>query len=119
MPVKAGSITVDGASRIRRRGTLTLVGDNRVYEICAEPGATFSIMAGLNLGTTNELVPLLFGEAEKPAQAFGDGTISVGLADLGGWLSRTRFVAPYTPASTLPRVDAITAVVLAARPGTS
>lgn len=118
VPIKAGNIQVDSGARIRRRGSLTLRGDSSIYELVATPGAVFNISHGLVMGNVTELVPVFSGEATQPAQSFGDGEISLTLADNANWLARTRFVTPYAPLPTTTRVAAIAAVVTTARPGT-
>lgn len=115
--LKAGSISVDGASRIRRRGTLTAVGGSDVFETITTPGALFQITHGINFGSSSELVPVFTGELLSGSQKFGDGTIGFTVVDRAQWLSRTRFLTPYAPLSSLTRVAAITAVVQAAIPG--
>lgn len=116
--IKSGTLRVESGSRIRRKGSLVLVGDSSVYETVAAPGAIFTIQHGLKMGNITELVPAFVGEATSPAQDFGGGTIGLSLADNAQWLSRTRFVTPYAPTAVTTRVAAITAVVTAARPGT-
>lgn len=118
VPVEAGSISVDGNARIRRTASLTVFGDNTVYDACSTPGALFRLKHGLIMGHTTELIPVLTGElAGNAQQDFGSGAITLSLADLGNWLTRCTFQTPYTPGA-ITRVAAITAVVLAARPGT-
>lgn len=117
--IKSGNLRVESGSRIRRKGSLVLVGDSSVYEAVSAPGSIFSIQHGLKMGNTVELVPAFTGEATSPAQDFGGGTIGLTLADNAQWLSRTRFVTPYAPSPALTRVAAITSVVTAARPGTT
>jgi hypothetical protein len=115
--IKGGTLTVDGSSRIRRRiSNLELVGDSTVYEVVSTPGAIFAITQGIAYGSSDELVPIFWGEAQSPAQSFGDGSISVTLVDLGNWLARCRFLTPYAPAGGTTRVAAITAVVQGAIP---
>ena len=117
--VESGSISADATSRIRRTCSLSVEGDSSVYLACATPGAIFAITHGLVMGNTTETVPVFYGElAGDSEQQFGDGTIGLQLADHGNWLSRTRFLTPYTPAAATPRPTVITNVVQAARPGT-
>lgn len=116
--IKSGNLRVESGSRIRRKGSLVLVGDSSVYETVSAPGAIFTIQHGLKMGNTIELVPAFVGEATSPAQDFGGGTIGLSLADNAQWLSRTRFVTPFAPTPSTTRVAAITSVVVNARPGT-
>jgi len=118
--IKAGTISVDGNSRVRRRATLTLEGDSSVYETLATPGTLFEISHGIVLGRNNtEMIPVFAGELLDGSQTFGDGTISITLVDHANWLARTRYVTPYAPTSATARTTAITALVEAAKPGTS
>lgn len=117
VPVKGGTLSVEGSSRIRRRiNSLQLVGDSTVYEVVATPGAIFSVTFGIAFGSSDELIPIFYGEAQSPVQSFGDGSISVTLVDLGNWLARCRFLTPYAPAGGTTRVAAITAIVQGAIP---
>lgn len=110
--VEAGVLAVDGSARVRRRiNNLVITGDTAVYELAATPGAVFDISHGLSYGASDELVPIFHGEALTPAQGFGDGKITLSLVDLGNWLARCRFLAPYAPTAATTRVAAITAVV--------
>lgn len=116
--VRAGTLRVDAGSRIRRQiSGLRLVGDTAVYDLAATPGAIFSLSHGIVYGESEELVPIFYGEAQSPAQTFGDGSIGLTLVDLGNWLARCRFLTPYAPSAATTRVAAITAVVQAAITG--
>lgn len=117
--VEDGTLNVDAASRVRRRvGGFKIVGDSTTYELAATPGAIFHIRHGLDYGSgEDELVDAFYGEAQTSSQTFADGTISLTLVDLGNWLARCRFLAPYAPAIGTTRVAAITTAVENAIPG--
>lgn len=116
--VEAGTLQVDASSRVRRRvNGFRITGDSTVYDLAATPGAIFAITHGLSFGASDELPPVFYGEAQTPAQEFGDGKISLSLVDLGNWLARCRFLTPYAPVAGTSRVDAITQVVEDAIPG--
>lgn len=116
--VEGGNLQVDASSRIRRRiNGFQIVGDSTTYELVATPGAIFNVRHGLVYGASDELIPVFSGEAQTSSQTFADGTLSLNLIDLGNWLARCRFLAPYAPAVGTSRVAAISAVVAAAIPG--
>ena len=117
--VKAGTITVNSKSHVRRQGTVTLEGNSTVFELIATPGATFTIQHGLAFGNSTELIPVFTGEVANPRQEFGDGTITVTLADFGTRVSRNKFPTPYQPAGVTTRVAAISAVATGAITGLS
>jgi hypothetical protein len=118
--IKAGSLSVTGGSRIRRRlSGLLLIGDQNAFEIVSTPGAVFSITHGIAYGSSDELVPVFYGEAVAGSQRFGDGTITVTLTDQGSTLAACKFSAPYAPSAATTRVAAITAVVTGAIAGVS
>jgi hypothetical protein len=117
--IGGGSLRVDGSSRIRRRIPISLVGDRSVFEIVATPGAIFSIEHGIVYGASSELVPVFYGEAVAGSQRFGDGTITLQLADRGNTLAACKFATPYAPTAATTRVAAIEAVVTAAISGVS
>lgn len=108
--LKAGGITVQSASNIRRRGTLTLEGNSSTFELLATAGAVVEVTHGLVYGNSSELIPVFTGEVIDPRQVFGDGTIRVTVADLAQRVSRNRFAAAYQPAAGTTRVAAISAV---------
>jgi hypothetical protein len=118
--VKAGTLQVNGTQRIRRKvAGFQIVGDSTVYEQVTAPGAVFSVTHGPWFGSSGELIPIFTGEAISPKQRFGDGSIDLTLVDLSNWLSRCRFSTPYVAAAGTLRTTIITAVVQAARPGTT
>lgn len=116
--IKSGSIAVDGSARIRRRVSgLQLNGDSSVFELVSTPGAIFQIEHGIAYGSSDETVPVFYGEAVAGSQKFGDGTISLSIADRGNTLAACKFATPYAPTAATTRVAAITAVVTAAIAG--
>lgn len=117
--MKSGSVTVAGAKGVRRRAELAVVGDSDVFGMITTPGALFAIQHGMHFGGDTELVPVFAGEVTSAVQQYGNGGVTLTLADLGNWLSRCQFVTPYAPGSSTLRVAAIEAVVTTARPGTT
>ena len=109
--VKAGVVTVQAKSNVRRRGSLTLEGNSAVFEAVATPGAVLSIQHGLSYGNTTELIPLFTGEIVDPRQVFGDGTITLVCADFGQRVARNRFTTAYAPSGSTLRLQAIEDVV--------
>lgn len=117
VPITAGTLQVNAASRIRRRiSPITLTGDTDTFELVATPGAIFSIEHGIVYGSSEELVPVFYGEAVSGSQKFGDGTITLTLADYGDTLAACKFATPYAPTAATTRVAAIEAAVTAAIP---
>jgi hypothetical protein len=114
--VVSGSITVDAASRVRRSGSLTLYGDQAMFELVSTPGAVVQVLHGLAFGSSVELVPVLTGELSSPAQQVGVGRISVRLVDFGQRVSRCRFTTPYLGVEAATRPATIAAVVTDAVP---
>jgi hypothetical protein len=108
--VKAGVVTVQASSNIRRRGNVTLEGDSSDFELLATPGAQLTIEHGVVYGNSDELIPVFTGEVVDPRQVFGDGTITVILADLGQRVARNRFTTAYQPGGATTRLSAIQSV---------
>ena len=108
--VKAGVVTVQSSSNIRRRGNVTLEGDSAHFELLATPGAQLTINHGVVYGNSDELIPVFTGEIVDPRQVFGDGTITTILADLGQRVARNRFTTAYQPSGATTRLAAIEAV---------
>lgn len=118
--IAGGTLSVDGSARNRRTiRDLRLVGDKSVYELAATPGALFLATHGVDYRSSDELLPIFAGEVLVPEQDFGDGSIGVQLVDLSNWLARCSFSSPFIAEADAGRVATITAVVEAARPGTS
>jgi hypothetical protein len=114
--VKAGSISADSSSRVRRSGSMVVQGGADVFALVSTPGAVFRVYHGIDFGSTTELVPVFTGELSSPVQQVGVGEVRVTLADLGERVSRCRFLAPFSPAGSTRRVDVIAAVVADAVP---
>jgi len=108
--LKAGVVTVQANSNVRRRGNLTLEGNSATFEVLATPGAVVNIQHGLLFGNTSELIPVFTGEVVDPRQVFGNGTITVILADFGQRVARNRFTTAYQPAGATTRLSAISTV---------
>lgn len=119
LDIEGGTVTVAGDKGVRRRATFTVTGSTTEFAELATPGAVFSIVHGLNYGDSSETVPVFYGELTKAQQTFGEGSIVCDLSDLGVWLARCVFTAPYSATAATTRIDAIEAVVEAARPGTT
>lgn len=120
LQIKTGTLTVDSSANLRRTAQIAIYGDQTVYATVTTPGALFKLSHGLIMGNIIELIPILTGElAGVGEQILGDGTINLGLADLSNWLTRCQFLTPYTAAVGMSRAAVISAVVTAARPGTS
>lgn len=114
--IKSGTVSADSASRVRRSGSIVIQGGEELFDAVATPGAVFRIMHGLDFGGSTELVPVFTGELSSPVQQVGVGEVRVSLGDLGERVSRSRFLAPYSPAGSARRVDVIQSVVSAAVP---
>lgn len=112
--IKSGTLTVDGRNRIRRRARLQLTGTTPFFESLVVPGSIFDISHGITYGRSEELVPVFHGEAVQGSQVFGDGTLTLTLADQGATLAACRFTTPYAPLPTTTRVAAIEHVVTTA-----
>jgi hypothetical protein len=120
LEVLSGTVTADASQRTRRTASLIVYGLQADYEMIAAPGTVFHIEHGIDYGGgITEMVPVFHGELTDSEQRIGDGTISLSLADHANWLNRVRFLTPYAPASFTTRVQAISDLVTAAKPGTS
>jgi hypothetical protein len=120
LKVQSGTVSVDASQRIRRTANLTVFGLQADYDAMTTPGTLFHIDHGIDFGgSSTELVPVFQGEQTDGEQRIGDGTIALSLADSATWLSRSRFLTPYAPVATTTRVQAISNIVTAGRPGTA
>jgi hypothetical protein len=117
LQVESGSVSNDWGARIRRTSSLTVQGSQADYVAITMPGTVFRISHGLVMGNTTELIPVFTGEQVNGEQQFGNGIISLSLADHANWLSRSRFLVPYAPDPALTRVAAIEQIVTAGKPG--
>ena len=122
--MKAGQVMLDESNRIRRRANLTVFGSTADYLAMMTPGCRFRIRHGLilNSGQSNTLVdfPVFTGEVNSGRQALGgdSGEIQLPLVDMAQWLTRAKFLVPFTLAAGVSRVAAISAIVTSAMPGT-
>jgi hypothetical protein len=119
--LQSGQINVDAAQRTRRTAALTVYGQQADYAAMTTPGTVFHVDHGIDYGAgQTELVPVFHGEVLEGDQLVGDGTIDLTqMADHGTWLSRSRFLTPYTPSASTPRTQSISDIVTSGRPGTT
>lgn len=115
---KTGSVTLNVSSRIRRTGDLTVYAQASDFDRIMLPGTVFRITHGLVLGSL-PLVPVFCGEINRGSMSLGGpaGTLRLPLVDLGTWLARSDFSAPFAPGN-ISRAAAIQAIVADARPDT-
>lgn len=115
----AGNVSVDDSANIRRRGKLTVIGKDDVFEAAATPGARVHVRHGFAFGGSDEeLVSVFTGTIQKGEQDFGArrGRLEFPVMDLGERLTRN-FLRPYQPVNLTSRLAAIQAVVSEADPG--
>lgn len=116
---RAGTVTVDGTNRVRRRANISIIGSRSFIKKMRTPGAVFRINHGLRFTSDEELVPVFTGELSPGGQGFGVQEAAFTLLDWGAWLARTPLTSPYTPVSTTSRVAAVQTLVAQGRPGTT
>lgn len=117
--IAAGSIAVDRTQQIRRTAPQLLVqGGTDAFGLLSTPGTQVVISHGIVFGgSSQELVPMLTGELTSAALAYGDGLISLAVADRWQKLAASPRLYPYTPATTARRVDEIVSAVTDVFPG--
>jgi len=119
LSLKAGRITADASARIRRKGSLEVVGDSTVFDLLTTDGAQVVVTHGVSFGADSELVPVFCGEIVDGSQQLGDGSMSFNIVDDMQWIGRANYLTPYSPTITLTRQEVIAATVIAGKPGTS
>jgi hypothetical protein len=100
----AGSVSSSKSTGVRYSANLTIVAaqGSDTYEMISTPGALFEIKHGILFGPGDvELVDCGLYEATKAGKPLGDGSISLGLADLWQRIDRCKFLSPYYPESGL------------------
>jgi hypothetical protein len=119
--IQAGSVTVDGGQRIRRRADIQVQARSAQFDAMTADGTLFEISHGLSFGSEEELVPVFAGELILSTREFAPraGAALFPLQDLGAWIARTDFVTPYVITVGTSRVTAISNIVQASRPGTA
>lgn len=115
LAAEGGSVSVDGAARIRRTASLTARGNSALFEQITLPGTTFTVMHGVYDGG-DVTIPVFTGEVSDATQLLGADSIALTLADHGQWLARARFLTPFAPAPYVTRVNAIKMAVQSAKP---
>ena len=116
LQVKSGAVSADASSRARRKGSLELYGTAQDFDLITTDGARLTITHGISFGADSELVPVLTGEIVDGTQELGDGTISFNCVDDWQWVTRARFLTPYSPNPMATRQAAIAAIIVAAKP---
>lgn len=118
MQVKGGTVSADQSANVRRKTSIEVFGSPSDYDILTTDGCLIKILHGIKFGGESELVPVFTGEIIEGSQELGDGSISFSGADLWTWITRCKFVAPFSPNPVLTRRQVIANLVTTARPGT-
>jgi hypothetical protein len=118
-PIASGTVQVDRTQQIRRTAPQLLVqGGTAAFVLLSTPGCQVVISHGIVFsGANQELLPMLTGELTSAALAYGDGLISLAVADRWQKLAASPRLYPYTPAPTARRVDEIVTAVTDVFPG--
>jgi hypothetical protein len=114
-----GQVQVDRSQQIRRTApSLAVQGDSSIFALVSVPGVQFTIQHGFVYGGSDqELIPMITGELSSAARIYGDGLITLSIADRWQKLAGCDRLFPYTPATTARRTDEIIAAVQGVFPG--
>lgn len=113
------TVTLDTASRARRRASLSVYSDRDTFDALTTPGCIVRVLHGIRYSSANtELVPVFAGELQRGERPRGRtaGRVALPLWDMWGRVARAGFVEPFAVAPGTTRAAAIAAAVVYAWP---